>query len=143
MAALSNVSLSYPKPRELLTKIVKVVYTDTTAFIGAWLPRDAIIAGIYVIGQAVNTAVTSASLGIGSTVSANEYVTGYDIKAAATGEGYNPVGSAAVGSAFMAKLTADTNLYFKITSAGGSDGGGPWYVKIEYFIPGAGEVAES
>ena len=94
------------------------------------------------IGHAVNTAVTSASLGIGSTTSANEFMTGFDIKTAATGEGYNPAGAAAVGSAMMTKLTVDTPVYAKITSAGGSDGGGPWFVKIEYFVTGPGEDAQ-
>lgn len=139
MAASAIVSLSYPKPRDTYTKFVKVVATDLTAFIGCWLPKDAMIVGIYVIGQAVNTAVTSASLGIGTTSAANELVSGYDLKTAATGEGYNAVGAAAVGSAFGVRLTADTPIYFDITSAGGSDGGGPWYVKIEYVIPGPGE----
>ena len=99
MAATPIVSLSYPKTRESLEKVIKVVSTDTTAFQGAVLPKDALITGIYVIGHAVNTAVTYASLGIGSTTSANEFMTGFDIKAAATGEGYNPAGAAAVGSA--------------------------------------------
>lgn len=139
MAATSQVSLNYPKVRESLTKVIKVVSGDTTAFLGAWLPKDAIILGMYVVGHAVNTAVTSATLGVGSTTAANEFVAGYDIKAAATGEGYSAVGAAAVGSAFMTKLTADTPVYAKITSAGGGDGGGPWFVKIEYTVPGSGE----
>ena len=139
MAATSQVSLSYPKPRESLEKFIKVVSTDTTAFQGAVLPKDSLITGIYVIGQAVNTAVTSATLGIGSTSAANEFMTGYDIKTAATGEGYSPAGAAAVGSAMATKLTVDTPVYAKITSAGGSDGGGPWYVKIEYVMTGPGE----
>lgn len=142
MAATPIVSLSYPKTRESLEKVIKVVSTDTTAFLGAVLPKDALITGIYVIGHAVNTAVTSASLGIGSTTSANEFMTGFDIKTAATGEGYNPAGAAAVGSAMMTKLTVDTPVYAKITSAGGSDGGGPWFVKIEYFVTGPGEDAQ-
>lgn len=139
MAATSQVSLNYPKVRESFTKVIKVVSGDTTAFLGAWLPKDAIILGMYVVGHAVNTAATSATLGVGSTASADEFLTGYDIKTAATGEGYNAVGAAAVGSAFMTKLTVDTPVYAKITSAGGGDGGGPWFVKIEYTVPGSGE----
>ena len=42
---LEIVSLSYPKPREGMEKVVKVVRTDTTAFVGAWLPKDTIITG--------------------------------------------------------------------------------------------------
>jgi len=139
MAATSQVSLNYPKVRESLTKFVKVLYTDTTAFIGAWLPKDAIITGMYVIGHAVSGAVTSAVIGVGSTSAANEYLASYDVKTAATGEGYNSAGAAAVGTAFCTKLTADTPVYAKYTGVGGGDSGGPWFVKIEYTVPGGGE----
>jgi len=139
MAATSLVTQAFPKARDPQEKFIKVLYTDTTAFLAGWLPKDAVITGMYVIGHAVNTAVTSASIGIGSTAAANELLTGYDIKTAATGEGYNPVGAAAVGNTFCVKQTADLPLYAKITSAGGGDGGGPWFVKIEYVVVGGGE----
>ena len=139
MAATSQVSLNYPKVREPYEKVIKVLYTDTTAFLGGWLPRDAIITGMYVVGHAVSGAVTSAVIGLGTTSSANELLASYDVKTAATGEGYNPAGAAAVGTAFMSKLTADTPLYAKYTGVGGSDSGGPWFIKVEYVMPGAGE----
>src|SRR5574343_388768 len=128
MAATSFVSLSYPKPREALEKVVKIVRTDTTAFVGAYLPRDAIITGMYVVGHAASDAGTTAT---------------YDVKTAATGEGYSPAGAAAVGTAFMTKLTADTPVYAKYTESGtASTAGGPWFVKIEYVIPGPGETIQ-
>lgn len=139
MAATTQVSLSYPKNRDCYVKFVKVLYTDTTAFVGAYLPKDAIITGLYVVGHAVSGAVSSAVIGIGSTSAANEYMASYDVKTAATGEGYNPAGAAAVGTALCAKLTADTPVYAKYTGVGGSDSGGPWFVKIEYTVPGPGE----
>lgn len=139
MAATTQVSLSYPKNRDSYVKFVKILYTDTTAFLAAWLPKDAIITGMYVIGHAASGAVTSAVIGIGSTSSANEFLASYDVKTAATGEGYNPAGAAAVGTTFAAKLTADTPVYAKYTGVGGSDSGGPWFVKIEYTVPGPGE----
>lgn len=143
MAATSFVSLSYPKPRESKEKVVKVVRTDTTAFVGAWLPKDAVITGMYVIGQATSDAGTSASISVGSTATANEYLATYDVKTAATGEGYNPAGAAAVGSAFMEKLTTDVPVYAKYVEAGtASAAGGPWYVKIEYSVVGSGETIQ-
>ena len=47
MAATSQVSLNYPKVRDVLEKFIKIVRTDTTAFLAAWLPKDAIIVGIH------------------------------------------------------------------------------------------------
>jgi hypothetical protein len=139
MAATSQVNLSYPKVRDSYSKFVKVLFTDTTAFLATVLPKDAIITGLYVIGHAVSGAVTSAVIGIGSTSAANEIMASYDVKTAATGEGYNPAGAAAVGTAMATKLTADTPVYAKYTGVGGSDSGCPWFVKIEYTIPGSGE----
>lgn len=140
MAASLIVSNSYPKPREAIEKVVKIVRTDTTAFVGAVLPRDAVITGMYVIGAAASDAGTSASISVGSTSSANEYLSAFDVKTAATGEGYSPAGAAAVGTAFMSKLTSDLPVYAKYTEAGtASTVGGPWYVKIEYTVVGPGE----
>jgi hypothetical protein len=140
MAATSFVSLSYPKPRSCQEKFIKVVRTDTTAFVGAWLPKDAVITGLYVIGQAASDAGTSAVIDVGSTSTATEYIASYDVKTAATGEGYNPAGAAAVGSAMASKLTADTPVYAKYTEAGtASTAGGPWFVKLEYVVVGSGE----
>lgn len=143
MAATSQVSLSYPKIRDGLTKVIKIVRTDTTAFVAAWLPKDAVLTGMYVVGQVASDAATSASISVGSTSTANEYLATYDVKTAATGEGYNPAGAAAVGSAFMEKLTADTPVYAKYTESGtASTTGGPWYVKIEYSVVGPGETVQ-
>ncbi len=140
MAATSQVSLSYPKPRDCLEKFVKIVRTDTTAFVAAHLQKDAVITGMYVIGHAASDAGTTGTISVGTTSSSNELLSAYDVKTAATGEGYNPAGAAAVGTAFCAKLTADTPIYAKYAETGtASSAGGPWFVKIEYTIPGPGE----
>lgn len=143
MAATSIVSLSYPKPRESQEKVVKVVRTDTTAFLGAMLPKDAVITGLYVIGHAASDAASTATLSVGTTVTATELIASYDLKTAATGEGYNPAGTAAVGTAMMTKLTVDTPIYAKYTESGtASTAGGPWFVKIEYAVVGGGETIQ-
>lgn len=140
MAATSFVTLSYPKNREAEEKYVKIVRTDTTAFLGAWLPKDAVVTGIYVIGHAASDAATTAVVGIGTTTSANEILASFDVKTAATGEGYNIGGAAVVGTFLASKLTADTPIYAKYAETGtASTTGGPWYVKIEYVVVGPGE----
>lgn len=130
-----------PKARSLLTKMGTIARTDTTATVLFDLPKDALIAGIYVIGDAASDAGTSATIGIGSSTSANEYMASYDVKTAATGEGYNPAGGAAVGTAMVNKLSADVSVYGKYAETGtASTAGGPWVVKVEYFVTGPGET---
>lgn len=140
MAATSIVSLSYPKPRDAQEKVIKVVRTDTTAFIGAALPKDAVVTGLYVIGTVASDAATTATISVGTTATSNEIIDGFDVKTAATATGYNPAGSKAVGTYMMRKLTADTPVYAKYAETGiASTTGGPWYVKIEYVVVGSGE----
>jgi len=140
-AAAGVISLSYPKNRNTQEKFISIVRTDTTAFIGAWLPKSAVITGIYVIGAAASDAATTATIGIGSTVASNQFMTGFDVKTAATGEGYVPSGAAAVGSALATPLTADTPIYGIYAETGtASTVGGPWVVKVEYFLTGPGET---
>jgi hypothetical protein len=143
MAATPLVSLSYPKNRASLEKFVKIVRTDTTAFVAAHLPKYAVITGMYVIGQAASDAATTAVISVGTTATSNELLASFDVKTAATGEGYNPAGAAAVGSALAVGLTADTPVYAKYAETGtASTTGGPWFVKIEYAVPGAGETIQ-
>lgn len=143
MAATLYVNASYPKPRSCQEKFISIVRTDTTAFVGAWLPKDAVITGMYVIGAAASNAGTTATIDVGTTATSNELLASYDVKTAATGEGYNPAGAAAVGSAFGTKLTADTPVYAKYTESGvASSAGGAWLVKIEYVVVGSGESVQ-
>lgn len=130
-----------PKARDLLTKLGTIARTDTTAKELFGLPKGAIIAGIYVIGAAASDAGTTATIGIGSSATANEFMTGYDVKTAGTGEGYNPAGAAAVGSAMAVPLTADTGVYGIYAETGGaSTTGGAWTIKVEYYLAGPGET---
>ena len=134
------VTLSYPKPRSTQTKLATVAYTDTTSKELFVLPKYAVIVGIYVIGSAASGAVTSAVLDVGTTLATPvEYMTNYDVKTAATGEGYNPAGAAAVGSAMATPLTSDKLVYGKYTGVGGGDSGS-WTIKFEYFVTGPGET---
>jgi len=136
----AQVGLSYPKPRELLTKFFKISRTDTTGTKKAALPKGSVIGGAYVIGGVASDAATTATISFGSSATATEYVSGFDVKAAATGEGYSPVGAAAVGSTFGVPITTDVQVYGIYAETGtASTTGGPWIVKLEYFVPGSNE----
>jgi hypothetical protein len=134
-----SVTLSYPKPRSTQEKLVSVARTDTTAAVVAWLPKNAVISGLYVIGAVASDATTSASVSIGTTSSANEIINAYSVLSTA-GEGYHPAGGAAVGSIMQSPLTVDTPVYSKYASSGAQTTGGPWTVKIEYYVTGPGET---
>lgn len=130
-----------PPSRSILTKFGSLARTDTTAKELFGLPKGAIICGIYVIGAAASNAATTATIGIGSTTSANEYMASYDVKTAATGEGYNIAGAAAVGSAMATPITADVIVYGIYAETGtASTSGGAWTVKVQYYLAGPGEV---
>jgi len=141
MANTNATPLSNPKPRDSLTKFFSVARTDTTAALQAKLPKGSLITGMYVIGAAASDAQTTAVISVGTTVTANELMASYDVKTAATGEGYNIAGAAAVGSAFASKLTVDTPVYAVYAETGtASTTGGPWVVKLEYFLTGPNET---
>jgi hypothetical protein len=138
------VNLSYPKPKNTYVKFGSLSRTDTTAKELMVLQKGVLVTGLYVIGSAVSNAGTSASIGIGTTSDANQIMTGFDVKTAATGEGYVAAGAAAVGSAMAAPLTADSVIYGKYVEAGtASTSGGPWVIKVEYAVVGPNETITS
>ena len=133
------INLSYPKPRSCQEKIISVARTDTVASIMAWLPKNAVIEGLYVVGAVSSDATTSASVSVGTTATSNELISSFSVLTT-TGEGYHPAGAAAVGSAMMTPLTVDTPIYAKYAGVGAETTGGPWKVKIEYYVTGPGET---
>jgi len=133
------VTLSYPKPRSSQTKLFQVSRTDTVASVKAWLPKDAVIVGEYIIGAVSSDATTSAAVSVGTTSTSNELIADFSVLTT-TGEGYHAAGASAVGSAMATPLTVDTPIYAKYAGSGATTTGGPWTVKIEYFVTGGGET---
>ena len=131
---------SNPKARDGLSKYITVTRSDTVASVKAWLQKYSVITGLYVIGSVASDATTAATVSIGTTATANEIIASYDVLTASTGEGYNPAGAAAVGSVMATPLTVDTPIYAIYASTGAESTGGPWTVKIEYFVTGPGET---
>jgi hypothetical protein len=129
-----------PKARLVQSKFITITRDDTTASKMAVLPARAVVCGLFVSGEAASDAGTSASISVGTTSTANELVATYDVKTAATGEGFSAVGGAAVGTALMVRNDGNTDIYAKYAESGtASTTGGPWIVRIDYFVTGAGE----
>lgn len=140
MSARPNqvVSSTTPPAAYLLAKTVQVTRTDTTAFDAFVLPKGAVIAGAYVAGPLASNAVTSAVIDVGTNPgTADEIVDSFDVKT--NGKGYFNVAGAG-GTSMGTQLTADTLYKAKFTQVGGDSAGGPWLVKVEYYIPQQGQA---
>ena len=95
------------------------------------------ICGAYVLGPSVSNAATTAIIDVGTNPgTADEIIDSFNVKT--LGLGYSAVGTAC-GTSMSTQLTADT-LYKAMYSETGtaSTAGGPWLVKVEYYIPQQG-----
>lgn len=131
--AYSNPSLSYPKPRETQVKLIPISRSDSSTA-KCILPKDAVVAGIYVI-QNVAASTAAATFNLGWSGATTALLNGFSM--ATTSVGYAP-GGTATGSAVGTKLDSDKQVICSY-SVGSSTAGGTGYVKIEYFVPGPGE----
>lgn len=136
MAKRANIAVTSTTPAavSILTKTIRVAFTDTVRFEAFVLPKNAVICGAYVMGTANSGAATSAVVTVGTGGSGTELINAYNVKTG--GAGFNPVGAAA-GSHTGTQLTADTLYNAVYTGVGGSDSGN-WLVEVCYYIPQQG-----
>jgi hypothetical protein len=130
------VGLSYPKPRELISKIIPIARTDSSTA-KCTLPKDAIVAGIYVL-QTVAASTAAATFNLGWSGATTGLLNGFSM--GTTSVGY-ATGGTATGAQVGTKLTQDQQV-IATYSVGSSTAGGTGYVKIEYFVPGPGEAID-
>jgi hypothetical protein len=131
------VTLSYPKPRELQTKIIAIARTDN-ATEKCVLPKDAVIVGVYV-NQEVNASTAAATVTVSCGSDADGILNAFSM--ATTAVGYVAAGTA-VGSSVGTKLTTDSVVKSTYT-VGSSTAGGTGYVVIQYFVAPSGETITS
>lgn len=132
-----TVAYTTPPAIEVLTKTVMVTRSDTTAFDAFWLPKGAVIAGSYVMGETASNAASTATVSVGSNPgTTNECVAAFSVKT--NGAGYFATGATG-GSSVGSQLTADTLMKAIYAETGtASNTGGPWLVKVEYYYPQQG-----
>lgn len=116
-------------PKQPLVKTRSVAYTMTTATQLATLPKGARILALVLSGSAATTA-TTATLSIGNTATATEYVNAVNVLAAGVGNGTSVL--AGVAGAIGGVLTADTPIYAKYAESGGTSTTGTWKLHIVY-----------
>jgi hypothetical protein len=116
-------------PKSLSTKTRSVARTMTTGTQVATLPKGSRIIGFLLNGVA-SDAGTTATLSIGSTTTATEYVNGADVKTAASGVG--PTLLPGVSGVLGTVLTVDTGIFVKYAESGTASAAGAWKVTILY-----------
>jgi hypothetical protein len=133
----ARVTLSYPKPRSTLQKIIPFARTDN-ATVKAVLPRDAVVTDIHVF-QANNAVTAAGAVSVGlSGIGNTALVNAFSLPTTSVGLA-NP--GAAIGTSFLTKLDADRAVTATYT-VGSSTAGGTGWVIIDYFVAGPGETAD-
>ena len=104
-----GVTVISPPAREKLSKVAQITAADgSTGFAAFGLPKDAFIAGVYVISAGANTTQT---IKVGFSSGGAELVSDY----APNSTGFDTVGAAA-GTAVGTELTADKTVYAKASA---------------------------
>jgi hypothetical protein len=132
------VTMSYPKPRELMTKIVNIARTDSSTE-KCVLPKGAIVVDVEVL-QEVNASTNTGSFVLGWSGATSALVNGFTM--ATTKVGLVKAGTA-VGSAVCGTPLNSDKKVISTYTVGSSTAGGTGKVIIKYFMPGAGETVTS
>lgn len=134
----SGVTTITPPAVSVLSKVCQVARTDTAAFDAFALPAGAVVLGAYVVGTTASDAATTATVRLGSVGTPTGVINDFSVKT--NGAGYYAVGAQG-GSLLSTQLTADTKLQARYAETGtASTVGGPWLLKVEYYLPQAGNT---
>lgn len=121
-----------PKAKEPQLKAFQLARTETTAAVKLVLPADATITDIHIAGAA-SDAGTTATISIGSTSSANEYVNGQSVLAAAGTFIRATIVGTAIPNSEPIPNGGDLPIYAKYAETGtASTVGGAWKVMVYY-----------
>lgn len=128
----TQMTANTPSGKDVCMKAFLVARTDTVASVKMVLPADCIITDILIYGVASN-AGTTATLSVGSTVTATEYVSAQDVKTA--GGMVRP--TTAISNANLYGVTAvpqglDKQIWAKYAETGGASSAGNWTVAVFY-----------
>lgn len=127
---LQSPSVTVPVSKPVLVKAFAVSRTDTGGVLKAVLPFGASIIDFTISGTASN-AGTTATVSLGSTSAANEYVNGQDVKAA--GAFIRPALTAAIPNVEPVPQAGDIPVYAKYAETGTASSAGSWTVVV-YFV---------
>lgn len=126
------VSTVTPPSFTRMSTVASITRSMTAATELMWIPKNATILEMTLIGTASN-AGTTATLSIGNSGSGTAYVNARDVKTAATGTGCMPLTLAVDTSA---ALTADTKITATYAETGTASSAGAWKLVVHWaFLP--------
>lgn len=117
--------------KDVQVRVCSALRTDTTARMALVLPADASIIDFHISGVA-SDAGTTATLSIGSSSTANEYVNAQDVKGGGTFIRPTVIGTA-VDQLEGLPLGADKQIWVKYAETGAASTVGSWKVVV-YFV---------
>lgn len=127
MASTKTSVIRGPQPASIATRAVARTMTTGTQI--ATLPKGARLIGIIIEGTASN-AGTTATLSFGTNATSNQWVSAFDVKTVATGDG--PAFAKFVAGIGGSVLTADTPVFALYAESGTASSAGAWNVSIMY-----------
>ena len=132
----SQVGLSYPKGRDLITKIVPIARTDSST-VKCVIPKDSVIVDVHVV-QTTDAVTAAGSFVLGWSGTTSAILSAFSMATTKVGL-VNP--GVSTGSGLFSKLTQDQAILSTYT-VGSSSAGGTGYVIISYFVAGPGEQVD-
>lgn len=123
-----------PKSRSIITKVIPIARTDSTTE-KCWIPRDAIITGVFV-HQTAAAVTGAASFNLGWPGATTALLNAFSMPTSSVG--YVAAGTAA-GTGLFTRQDADRQVVATY-SVGTSTAGGTGFVVIQYFVAGPGET---
>lgn len=129
-----SVSSITPASKDVQVKAFQVSRTDTTATIKAMLPGDSTIVDILIVGVASN-AVTTATVSVGNTITATEFINAQDVKTA--GGMIRPLATLSattIPNLENPPISTDIPLYAKYAETGGASTAGGPYTVLVFFV---------
>jgi hypothetical protein len=129
----AQVGLSYPKARNVLTKVLPIARTDSST-VKCVLPKGAVIVGVHV-NQTVDATTAAGAFNLGWTGATTGIINAFSMATTKVGL-VNP--GTAVGANVMTLLDSDKAIISSYT-VGSSTAGGTGFVILEYFVASGGE----
>lgn len=124
--------------RGVSSKTITIARTNTTAFEALKIPKGSRILAIVSNSTLESNAQTTATISVGTTATANEWISAADVKTTASGKGSVLLNG--TGTPGGVPLTVDATIYAKYAETGtASTTGGPWRVTI-FFNPGYAQI---
>lgn len=128
----SGPTTNVPVGKDVFMKAFAVARTDTTGTLKCVLPADATILDFLITGAASN-AGTTATISLGSTTTATEWLTATDVRTA--GGAVRPTTTyvnTALPNLINFPATTDVKIFAKYTETGGASSAGSWIILVYY-----------